>query len=462
MHDENLHITPDTEKGYPAPEIPADEAWKKMVEILNTEMPVSPPEPAVTPGPPPAAGGGSLGGSSHFWFIALGMLGVVSVLSWGVLRLTNKYEKFDNSKDTIHTVQNSTVIDTLTSTYQNISYSADKIKPSETVDHPDAKQNLPENQPPRENSAQLKATPQAENKTKFEQDPGFTSSLVTDHAADNPTAIVPSQSVIDTITTPVENVPEQKPVNENASQDTIIGPKPQPLPPSPDVDSLKSSDIPLPGETIPNNTWQTGIYGNIGQVFQKGRDDNLFYGGMLTGGLWNKKLKAGIETGLGWEVYHDYGSVLNNIRLKDSIIVDSVVQIKTTDTTRIDKYKYRYQYLQVPLFISKQVLTKGKFSLDIKMGPVIGIMISEQKALDHTLGPEDGEILSMIDDDYSRLKISWQCQVMTQLRWNINDKLSFTLSPSGIFYLNNLYDSKNRPDNTPYGISLYGGLIYKF
>ena len=40
---------------------------------------------------------------------------------------------------------------------------------------------------------------------------------------------------------------------------------------------------------------------------------------MVTGGLWHKKLKAGIETGIGWTVYNDYGSVLNNVRITDSI-----------------------------------------------------------------------------------------------------------------------------------------------
>jgi hypothetical protein len=206
-----------------------------------------------------------------------------------------------------------------------------------------------------------------------------------------------------------------------------------------------------------NLTWQTRISGNIGQVVQKGRNPNLFYGGKVTGGLWHKKLKAGIETGLGWMINNDYGSVLNNIRVKDSITGDTLGKV----TTRVSAYKYRYQYFQVPLFISKQVFAKGKFSLDLKTGPLIGIMISERRIEDYTSGPDNGEILSTINNDYSRLKISWQWQVMTQLRWNFNDRFSFTLSPSGIFYLNNLYNRNNRPANQPLGIDVYGGLIYK-
>jgi hypothetical protein len=183
---------------------------------------------------------------------------------------------------------------------------------------------------------------------------------------------------------------------------------------------------------------------------------------MLTAGLWNRKWEAGVETGLGWESCKDYGSVLNAIRLEDSLTVDTLGNFKTIDTTQILNYTYQYQYLQIPLFISKQLLTKGKFSMDVKTGPVLGIMISDKKTLDQTIGPQNGEILSTTDNDFSRQKISWQWQVLPQFRWNINDRLSLTLSPSVTFYLNNLYDPANRPDGAPFGISVNGALIYKF
>jgi hypothetical protein len=183
---------------------------------------------------------------------------------------------------------------------------------------------------------------------------------------------------------------------------------------------------------------------------------------MVTGGLWHKKLKAGIETGIGWTGYNDYSSVLNNIRITDSISGDTVNPVKQFDTTRIVAYKYRYQYLQFPLFISKQIVAKGKFAFDIKTGPVIGFLISQRQIPDYTSGPENGEILSTANNDYTRLKICWQWDVMVQLRWNFNDRLSFTLSPSAIFYLNNIYESNNRPASMPFGIGMNAGLIYKF
>ena len=66
----------------------------------------------------------------------------------------------------------------------------------------------------------------------------------------------------------------------------------------------------------------------------------------------------------------------------------------------------------------------GKFALDIKTGPIVGILISQQQIPDYNTGPENGEILSSVKTDYTRLKISWQWDVMVQFRWNFNDRLS--------------------------------------
>jgi hypothetical protein len=305
------------------------------------------------------------------------------------------------------------------------------------------------------------------------------------------TTIEPAQAGPGNVTTSVRDIPVKQPVNGTILKDSLQLAKSQPQPLPTDTASSQPSDKPVSGGNVPFNpsanmnpdetlktsgpdkskkskgmsgnlSWQMDVNGNIGQVHQKGRDPNMFYGAMVTAGLCNKKLKGGIETGLGWEDYQDYGSVTNNIRITDSIPVDTLGNWQYVDTTRITAYKYRYRYLQIPLFVSKQLVSAGNFSFGLKTGPLIGIMISDQKTLNYATGPEGGEILSTVNNNYSRLKISWQWQVMLQFRWNFNDRLSLTLSPYGIFYLNNLYNSKNRPANMPFGIGLNGGLIYRF
>jgi hypothetical protein len=107
-------------------------------------------------------------------------------------------------------------------------------------------------------------------------------------------------------------------------------------------------------------------------------------------------------------------------------------------------------------------VSSGKFVFDIKTGPMVGFSISERKTLDYTTGPTGGEILGTESNDFSRLDISWQWHVIPQFRWDFNDRLSLSVSPYGIFYLNNLYDQDNRPAGKPFGIGANLGFIYRF
>jgi len=466
MHDENLHITPDPKKGFPQPDIPADEAWNKMASLLDARMPVQPPEPPAPPEPSSPAGGGLFGGGAQFWMIGVGALVITMALIWGVLHFDGRPETSTVVNDTVQNLQGIPDSDTLISDRQPGSLAMNKTGSAETITSGDVQMDIRENGPGSQNRVKPETLPQPGN--------------VNDNNVQS--KVVPS---VDNTTKD-----EQKPAQINLTKDTADISEFQPEPLSADADTIKLSDKPVPDVNVPddlagggisgeaqkpegpgksrtssgmpeNLAWYMNINGNIGQVVQKEREPNAFYGGSVTAGLWSKKLNAGIETGLGWEGYDDYGSVETNIRI-DSIPADTLGNMIYSDTTRTEAYKYKYQYLQVPLFISKQILAKGKFSLDIKTGPVIGIMISDKKSLDYSSGPDDGEMLGTINKDYSRLDISWQWQVIPQFRWNINDRLSFTLSPSCIFYLNNLYDSKNRPANAPVGIGVYGGLIYKF
>lgn len=461
MNDENLHITPDPHKGFPEPEIPANEAWNNMAAILDAEMPVSPPDSVPSQKPPSSGGGGITGSGIQFWSIGLMVLGVAGVVTWAVLHYSDKPSPASN------------------------------IKPPATNENRDTKMDLQQKPVNRNMTVQTKVIPQSESFAKNEQPPALTFSSVSRPVEPKTKDIVPATPGTENTIAVVENSSSRQPVAVEKSLETVKNEEIQSNPTTTDAAPGESSDNPVPivnpavnseaemkGDNTQNSardkksgnslrmsenlSWLAGVSGNIGAVVQKGRNPNLFYGGMVTGGLWHKKLKAGIETGIGWTVYNDYGSVLKNVRITDSISGDTTHPVIQYDTTRISSSGYRYQYLQIPLFISKQIVGKGKFAFDIRTGPVIGILISQKQISGSTSGPENGEILSTSNNDYTRLKISWQWDVMLQLRWNFSDRLSFTLSPSAVFYLNNLYESTNRPASMPCGIGVTAGLIYKF
>jgi len=505
MYEENLHITPDPQKGYPRPDIPADEAWKNMSDLLDNAMPVKPPEtPPAPPKAPPSAGGGLLGLSSQTWFIVLGVLGVVSVLTWGVIHLANRPGTSAVINDTNTAVSAGTVADTLTYTDQNTALSSGEVLPHRTVEYQEIYKNLPDSlqvadaaarpEIPAQNGNEELVVSRPGDEIKNEQEPSLFISPIAGQAEEMPAVTVPEQPVTTNRTTTIEDmpIPVTQPAYEDVPKDTIIKADFLTVPPKSAGDTMKIPDRLLEDGIIPANaaadetpldtnkpegqgktkrspgmpenlSWQIGLFGNFGEVVQKERDPNLFYGGMVTAGLWSEKLKAGIETGIGWEEYKDYGTITEITRKTDSIPLDSLgnYQYINTDTASVFEYKYRYQYLKVPLFVSKQVLTAGRFSLDIKTGPLLGFII-KKKELIYEPGPAEGEVISIDNKNYTRLDLSWQWHVILPLNWNFNEKLSLSLSPFGIFYLNNLYNRKNRPAGMLFGIGIYGGLVYRF
>jgi hypothetical protein len=508
MYDENLHITPDPKKGFPQPDVPADEAWNKMAGLLDAEMPASPSDQAPPSKPPTKpSSGGLFVGSLNFWGIIAGVVAVVGLLTWGIFKLNNQPETASKVHDIIKPAQNITISDSSSSMEKKEAIQSQKTISPETSDNLGNQKSSPSS----ESMADRSVQPVVASKQKTIQQPDATSSkgVIPEPVSKTkderkPSGISRAQAEVrDSIVeeqgpfTPEANLRPGKdtlleqPLTGTTSEDTtmLIKSEPMPLVPSttvlnpPNKSVLNENDTTIaavkviPSETAnpaasekskkssgmsENLSWQMDINGNIGQVHQKGRDPNMFYGATLTGGLWNKKLNGGIETGLGWEEYKDYGSVTEHIQITDSIPVDTLGNFHYTDMYRTTGYKYNYQYLQIPLFISKQLFAAGKFSLDLKTGPLVGIMISDRITLDYTSGPEGGEILSTVDDNYTRLKISWQWQLMAQFRWNVSNRISLTLSPYGIFYLNNLYDSQNRPADLPFGIGVFGGFIYRF
>lgn len=473
MNDENLHITPDPQKGFPKPDIPADEAWKNMAAMLDAEMPGSPPDAAPPQKPPSSGGSGILGKSIQFWSAGLIILSMAGLATWGVLHYSHRPKTSVIKNDTIHVLRQNAVDDsTGTGKQQNI-------------------KNLSRQPSNRDIAVRHKEISEPVNMAKNEQPPALTPSSVSLPPASETKNIAPSRTDYGT-TNPTVNInTRQTPVILENPKDSVKPVEVRSVTPSPYTDSVISSGKPVsmvnpaivtPPEIKPDKTqstegfekskksprrsenlsWQMGVSANVGEVVQKGRNPNLFYGGTVSGGLWHKKLKASIETGIGWTVYNDYGSVSTNVRITDSIPGDTVHPVTHNDTTRVSASRYRYQYLQIPLFISKRIIGSNTFEFGITTGPVVGLLISQIQVSSSTSGPDNGEILSTANKDYTRLKTTWQWKLMLDLIWNINDRLSFNLSPSGIYYINNLYDRDNRPPDIPFGIGLNAGLIYKF
>jgi len=305
-----------------------------------------------------------------------------------------------------------------------------------------------------------------------------------------------SQSNVKPESVPIQKVTDNsqtvKPLQETPAVaiEKAIESSTQPALKKPDQTSTKSD--PIQKKSLSNTTssgkwfsfmpqnliWQMGLSGGIGNIYQKGRDANSIFGSMITAGVWNTQWKAGIETGIGFTKNKDHGVEYNNrvlsyseirfdtiMHIHDSIPwieirVDTLLRnITFFDTIR---YDYSYTFLQIPLLFTKQVASYRSFCLDVKGGLILGLMNSTSVTIIRSGRNNIGTEYPGINKNYSRLKTDWQFYLSPQLRWDATKNLSLEFSPAAIFYLNNLYDKKNRPSTRPYSIMLNGGITYKF
>jgi hypothetical protein len=502
VHEDNLHIIPDPQKGFPAPEIPADEAWNKMALLLAAEVP---PTEANDQTSSKLSGKQQairhIAGNSHIWGIALIGVGLAGALLWGSILLKKSYDTPVKDKEAIFSENKMVISDTISSGNDKIIEDKEIAEALKT----DGMQVPKTYAPVVLEQKELTELPKSTYGKNSISSSVSTAEIETKNSREEAVSVPASEARFSNseskipITTVGDEVQER---NRASAKDTIVKAftvSPDTLQNPKSTDGIESQNANSTFSNVSNNSkgkpdsgnipenpsksprnleWHGTVYGNFGQVYQKERNANTFYGCFITGGLWNPKLNAGIETGMGIGNYKDYGTIENTFLKMDSIItrdtiwhqVDSIWIPEIFDTaiyfplTSHDTltYNYNYTYLQIPFFITKQIADFGKFSFGIKVGPQVGFLISTNESVTHSNISASGDLTGVVNKNYTRLDVSWQLLFAPQIRWDISDRLALGISPSVVLFLNNLYDKKNRPSSTPYGLSIYGGITYKF
>jgi hypothetical protein len=222
-------------------------------------------------------------------------------------------------------------------------------------------------------------------------------------------------------------------------------------------------------------SYYTGLSGSYGQVILKGLNPNSFYSVSLLAGLTHKKSGFGLESGIGYTYYHDRGIFEFEYQRKDTTGYKGYTLFNSYDSSYLVIYKplvtdtllyvdtntrTSYSYLKIPLYFTKQLFRVRKFDIGIKTGPSCDLLMSRNETQpQHSL---DGATqVGIKNNSFILISTSWQWLVAPQFSWDITDKIVFRIEPSAVFYLNNLYDKKNRPSAKPYGIGISGGMIFK-
>jgi len=219
-----------------------------------------------------------------------------------------------------------------------------------------------------------------------------------------------------------------------------------------------------------------GFVGGAGQTVMLNYSPLPFYSFYATVGVNHMVLGSGLETGIGFSRQIDRGkyefeflktdttgytgfTYFNKIDSSYLIIYMPVIdkeQILLAPTTRTT-----YSYLCIPVYYSQKVFKSGKFSLSLKTGPSMNILIRKQD-IQPSIQYPGADFIRLTNQSYTRLSTYWQLLIATRFSWQLTNQLSFLLEPSVQFYLNNLYESYGKPSSKPYGIGIWTGFQYQF
>jgi len=191
-----------------------------------------------------------------------------------------------------------------------------------------------------------------------------------------------------------------------------------------------------------------GMSGNNSLMFSKNFKGNIYsYGTLLNIGIQNGKYNFAVETGMGVQFFE------HRIPYSRTLYIYQVSG--TTDSTiTVSSYKYNHRKLVFPLFAEKTVYRYNRFSLDLKAGVNTSVFLSRKRLFNQLPGD-----IEAVESAYNPSFLNFSLNLTPQFRWNATNKISFSLSPSGTIYLNSLYENYFVK---PYGVDFSAGVYYAF
>jgi hypothetical protein len=220
-------------------------------------------------------------------------------------------------------------------------------------------------------------------------------------------------------------------------------------------------------------TFTAGISGVRGQVLMKSFMPKSYSGFHTSLGMIFPKYRNGIETGLGFTRYRDNGNYRFDYYSFDTtgyhtvsyfIPIDSSYLIlyepvisQTKGISRKSSPAY-YTYLELPFFITQEIMHAGKFLLGVKAGAVAEFRISSKNSVPQFNIPGK-ELVMITDESFSRLSFQWQLMAAMRLSWQFSNQLALFAEPVAHYFVSNLY-RKEKP-GTPFGLGFGGGIQYR-
>jgi hypothetical protein len=184
--------------------------------------------------------------------------------------------------------------------------------------------------------------------------------------------------------------------------------------------------------------------------------------------------KFSIQTGVGLGYVFDHGDYRVNYKSKDSIgfftsIVSfivtpgNVIVYTTKDIPVYDSLQHiaddraisRYTYLHIPLMLGYELVETNRFSIGIKAGPAISLLIGSKEALPFIDYP-NARLIRVDNTSLSRVRMNWEIQAALDLEYRLVKNFSIYAEPSYKHYFKPFETQESTSTSTkdPYSVGI--------
>ncbi len=152
-----------------------------------------------------------------------------------------------------------------------------------------------------------------------------------------------------------------------------------------------------------------------------------------------------------WDKEHYY--LIPTYFLTNQDVFDSLMKL---DNAKIIK---RYTYLQVPLILGYDFYRTEKFSIGVRLGPVLSVLMSS-KTISNPYEPGKKQILSINNITPEQLNLNWQILAGFNATYRFGKRFGIELEPFGKYYFNSVYEYSG--GTKPWSIGIRGAVFINF
>ena len=124
-------------------------------------------------------------------------------------------------------------------------------------------------------------------------------------------------------------------------------------------------------------------------------------------------------------------------------------------------FKNKYRYLNLPLLIGYGRQISPRFSVSLKGGPILSLMLKDNRKVG--FNQPNTDITNMTAPE-PRAKTNWQALFSAGIEYHVSSTIRFALEPRIKYYFNPVYNLDNtiKKNEKPYSIGIRTGVVIDF